>query len=69
VPGEWEMAPKEEEEEIYLARAVQCSSHGSLPQDAGDLVLGLLKINQLSGPEDKTGPETAGPVNCDCAII
>ena len=31
--------------------------------------LGLSKINRLTGPEGKTGPETAGPVNQDLAII
>ena len=31
--------------------------------------LGLLKINRLSGPEGKTGRETAGLVNRDRAIV
>ena len=33
------------------------------------IILGLLKINRLTGPEGKTGPETAGSVNRDRAII
>jgi len=28
------------------------------------LQLGRLPVNRLIGPEGKTGPETAGPVNC-----